>query len=119
MSVENWRALCFMLRHPITLLKKNMSTPVYISRNFVEFGPFKTDEILDFHSRGILGELDHVREEGQDDWVFISEWAAKTSKPAKAAPKAKAAPAPAPAAKKAAVKAAPAPAKKAAAKKAK
>ncbi|MDB6073396.1 MAG: hypothetical protein JWO89_1036 [Verrucomicrobiaceae bacterium] len=95
-----------------------MSTPVYISRNFVEFGPFNTDEILDFHSRGILGELDHVREEGQDDWVFISEWAAKTNNPA---PKAKAAPASVPVpAKKAAIKvAAPAPAKKAATKKAK
>jgi len=100
-----------------------MSAPVYISRNFVEFGPFKPAEILDFNSRGILGELDHVREEGQDDWVFISEWVAKAGKPAAKAeatkPKAAPAAAPAPAAKKAAVKAAaPAPAKKAAAKKA-
>ena len=101
-----------------------MSTPVYISRNFVEFGPFKPAEILDFHSRGILGELDHVREESQDDWVFISEWVAKAKpsptpaspKPAVAKPKAAPAAATPPAAKKAAVKAAPA--KKAAAKKA-
>lgn len=102
-----------------------MSTSVYISRNFVEFGPFKPAEILDFHSRGILGELDHVREESQDDWVFISEWVAKAKpssptpaspKPAVAKPKAAPAAATPPAAKKAAVKAAPA--KKAAAKKA-
>ncbi|MDB6137866.1 MAG: hypothetical protein JWO94_938 [Verrucomicrobiaceae bacterium] len=95
-----------------------MSTPIYISRNFVEFGPFKSEEIVDFHSRGILGELDHVRNEGQDDWVFISEWIIKTTGPApKPTVKPKAAPAPvAAAAKKVAT--APVPSKKAASKKA-
>ena len=96
-----------------------MSTAIYISRNFVEFGPFKPAELINFHSRGILGELDHVREDGHDDWVFISEWVAKSTPKAPAKIKA-AAPAPvsapAPAAKKAAAKKAPA--KKAAAKKA-
>ena len=103
-----------------------MSKPIFISRNFVEFGPFLASEVLDFHGRGILGELDHVREDGQDEWLFITEWVAN-GKPAKAAAKPKAeAPAPAPveapapAAKKAAAPAAKAPAaKKAAAKKAK
>ena len=104
-----------------------MSTPIFISRNFVEFGPFLSTEILDFHGRGILGDLDHVREDGQDEWLFITEWVEKVKTPApKAAAKPKvepvaavapAAPIAAPAAKKAAVKA-PA-AKKAAAKKTK
>ena len=94
-----------------------MSTPIFISRNFVEFGPFVATEILDFHSRGILGELDHVREEGKDDWVFIAEWVATTGKPASKAPaKHKPEPKAEPAAKKAATKTAPA--KKASAKKA-
>ena len=87
-----------------------MSKPVYISRNFVEFGPFKTEELVDFHQRGILGELDHVREEGHDDWLFIGEWIAKAGKNT-------AKPSAPPAAKKAAA-AKKAPAKKAAAKKA-
>ena len=97
-----------------------MSTPIFISRNFVEFGPFLPVEIIDFHGRGILGELDHVREDGQDEWLFITEWVEKSKAPAPKAPVAKkavAVKAPAPAAKKAAVKA-PA-AKKAAAKKGK
>jgi len=101
-----------------------MSIPIFISRNFVEFGPFLPVEIIDFHGRGILGELDHVREDGQDEWLFITEWVEKSKAPAAKAPAPKApaakkavVTAPAPAAKKAAVKA-PA-AKKAAAKKAK
>ncbi len=101
-----------------------MSTPIFISRNFVEFGPFLSTEILDFHGRGILGDLDHVREDGEDEWLFITEWVEKAKKPAakaaakpKAEPVAAVAPPAAPAAKKAATKA-PA-AKKAAAKKAK
>ena len=80
-----------------------MSNPIYISRNFVEFGPFKPEEIIDFHTRGILGELDHVCEKGQTDWVYIAEWIAHQSAHA---PEAHAKPKPkaAPAAKKAATK---------------
>ena len=78
-----------------------MSTLAYISRNFVEFGPFKKEEVLDFHSRGILGELDHVREDGSDVWIYIGEWIPKAPV---AAPKAKAKSTPKPAAKKAATK---------------
>ena len=91
-----------------------MSTPVYISRNFVEFGPFKPEEVVDFHTRGILGELDHVREDGQDDWHFIGQWIEKA--PKAAPPKTK--PSPVPAAKKAAAKAATKTTTKVAAKKA-
>ncbi len=62
---------------------KIMSNSIYISRSFVEFGPFLPAEILDFHQRGILGPLNHVRAHGQDEWLFIGEWAARTAKPAK------------------------------------
>lgn len=92
-----------------------MSKPVYISRNFVEFGPFKAEELVDFHNRGILGELDHVREEGHDDWLFIGEWIAKKSS---GSPKPSVPAEAVPAAKKVAAAAKKAPAKKAAAKKA-
>jgi hypothetical protein len=80
-----------------------MSTPIYISRNFVEFGPFKPEEVLDFHARGILGELDHVCEKGNTDWVYIGEWVSHMTAPA---PKAHAKPKPAATKKVAAKKAA-------------
>jgi hypothetical protein len=93
--------------------QKNMM--FYLSRAFVEFGPFASPELTSFHQRGLLKDTDYVRAEGSDDWLHVNDWVAKapTSKaaaaPKKAAPKkpksAPAAPAPAvPAAKKAAVK---------------
>ena len=68
-----------------------MNYSIFISRNFVEFGPFQPKEILDFHTRGILGELDHLREQGKEDWLLIAEWVEQGTKPAKPAVK-KAAP---------------------------
>ena len=97
------------------------TTPVYLSRAFVEFGPFSVEEMKNFYSRGLLQEIDHIRPEGSDHWLHLMDWVnslpATETKPAakKAAPVKKAAPA----AKKtasAATKAAPAQAKKAAAK---
>ena len=75
-----------------------MNNSIIISRNFVEFGPFEPKEIIDFHKRGILGELDHLREQGKEDWLLIAEWVQQSAKPArpaikKAAPAAKKAPA--------------------------
>ena len=75
-----------------------MNKTIIISRNFVEFGPFEPKEILDFHKRGILGELDHLREQGKEDWLLIAEWVQQSAKPARpaiknAAPAAKKAPA--------------------------
>ncbi|GEP43296.1 GYF domain-containing protein [Brevifollis gellanilyticus] len=94
---------------------------LYLSRAFVEFGPFPTDEMTSFYQRGLLKDSDYVRAENTDNWLHVNEWA--DSLPAAEAP---AAPAPKkPAAKKAAPAPAPAPepaapvAKKAAAKKAK
>lgn len=94
-----------------------MSTLLYLSRAFVEFGPFTPAEMQGFYSRGILKDSDYIRLETSDAWLHVSEWAA-TLPPVKvetpAAPPAKKA-----AAKKTATPAAKkAPAKKAAKKKA-
>ena len=35
-----------------------MSNLVYLSRSFVEFGPFTPQELLDFSKRGILKGID-------------------------------------------------------------
>lgn len=97
-----------------------MNESLYLSRSFVEFGPFSLVELQGFYKRGILQDSDYVSASG-GAWVHVSEWAAALPAPApapkeaapakKAAPKAKAAePAPVAAA---------APAKKAATKKAK
>lgn len=97
---------------------------LYLSRAFVEFGPFPTDEMTSFYQRGLLKDSDYVRAENTDNWLHVNEWA--DSLPAAPAAEAPAAPAPKkPAAKKATPAPAPAPepaapvAKKAAAKKAK
>jgi hypothetical protein len=89
----------------------------YLSRAFVEFGPFPSAEMISFHERGLLQDTDYIRAEGTSDWLHVNDWAATQAAPAPV-------PAPAPkkpAAKKAAPVAAPAPvvAKKAAVKKAK
>lgn len=86
---------------------------LYLSRAFVEFGPFTSPEMQAFHARGILKDSDYIRPESSDSWVHVNEWAAAL--PAVEAPL----PTPPPAKKVAAKKAAaPAPAKKAPAKKA-
>lgn len=94
------------------------TTPVYLSRAFVEFGPFSVEEMKNFYSRGLLQEIDHIRPEGSDHWLHLMDWvnslpATETAAPKPAAKKAAPAKKSAPAAKKAA----PAPAKKAATKK--
>jgi hypothetical protein len=96
------------------------TNPVYLSRAFVEFGPFSVEEMKNFYSRGLLQEIDHIRPHGGEQWFHVMDWInsqpATETKPAakKAAPAKKATPAAkktAPAAKKVA-----APAKKAATK---
>lgn len=49
---------------------------LYISRAYVEFGPFTPDELRDFHARGILQEIDHIRAHGADDWLDLNQWLA-------------------------------------------
>ncbi len=70
-----------------------MKTLVYLSRAFVEFGPFSSEEMKDFHSRGLLRDIDHLRLHGEDKWLPLKVWAASVEAATKAAakPKAKAA----------------------------
>jgi hypothetical protein len=85
----------------------------YLSRAFVEFGPFPSAELISFHQRGLLKDTDYVRSEASEEWLHVYDWVAKvpnakdTAAPKAAAPK-KPKPAPAapalPAAKKVAVK---------------
>jgi hypothetical protein len=77
------------------------NTPVYLSRSFVEFGPFTPAEMKDFFSRGLLRDIDHIRHDGHDDWSSVTHWIAQADTAPKATPKAapKAKPAATPAAK--------------------
>ncbi len=86
---------------------------LYLSRAFVEFGPFATEELSSFYKRGILKETDYVRAEGTEDWLHVEDWASSllpASAPAEKKPVAE---------KKAKPAAEPVKAKKAPAKKAK
>ncbi|WP_009962384.1 hypothetical protein [Verrucomicrobium spinosum] len=71
-----------------------MSTQVYLSRNFTEFGAFTVAEILDFKKRGIVLDGDFIREDGSSAWVpslnFLSSLPEPKPTTLKAAPKAKA-----------------------------
>lgn len=51
-----------------------MEPLVYISRYFVEFGPFLGSEIADLHKRRVLGPSDYAREAGAERWMPVSEW---------------------------------------------
>lgn len=105
-----------------------MNETIYLSRSFVEFGPFTTAEMHDFYKRGILQDTDYVSIPG-GGWTHVNDWVASLKTPvvsvppAKPVAEAKKAAAPAAEAKakapEAAAAPAPAPAKKAAVKKAK
>ncbi len=60
-----------------------MNQLVYVSRAFVEFGPFTTQEVLDFEKRGILCNADYLRNDGQSEWIHVQDWIAIAAKPAK------------------------------------
>ncbi len=51
-----------------------MKDLVYLSRTFVEFGPFSKTEILDFQKRGLLNDSDYLRSEGTEAWLPCQEW---------------------------------------------
>lgn len=57
-----------------------MSAKIDVSRKFVEFGPFSSDEILDFLERGILHSSDHVKEHGSIGWLPLIQWMASVPK---------------------------------------
>ena len=46
----------------------------YLSRAFVEFGPFSTEEMLSFQQRGLLKDTDYIRAEGTDTWIHVGDW---------------------------------------------
>ncbi|MFN0077451.1 MAG: hypothetical protein ACKVY0_13355 [Prosthecobacter sp.] len=78
-----------------------MKDLVYLSRAFVEFGPFTKAEILDFQKRGMLSAADYLRDEASDTWLHYQEWLTIVPMPApKLVKKPAPAPAKAPAAKK-------------------
>jgi hypothetical protein len=66
-----------------------MNDLFYLSRYFVEFGPFPKKDILDLKKRGLLYPTDYLLAVGSDAWVQIDEWmssmAAAPVKAAKAA----------------------------------
>lgn len=101
-----------------------MKDSLFLSRSFVEFGPFEATEMLSFHKRGLLKDSDYVRSESSDAWIHVNEWAEETLIPQAVpaeppAPKAEKAVIPTPPTKAAPAAKKAAPAKKAAAKKAK
>lgn len=59
-----------------------MTKTFILSRNFVEFGPFAAREIVDFHSRGIVGDRDYLKPVDSDSWLALPEWIATAPKPA-------------------------------------
>ena len=61
------------------------SPSIYLSRAFVEFGPFTEAEVITFYQRGILHISDHVRTSIEPDWLPVSEWAASKGCTSKAA----------------------------------
>lgn len=56
---------------------------LYLSRAFVEFGPFPTQEMQGFYQRGLLKETDYIRTESTDTWVHIQDWATDLPAPEK------------------------------------
>lgn len=69
-----------------------MKDLVYLSRSFVEFGPFTKAEILDFQKRGLLTDSDYLRDQGSDTWLHYQEWLTVVPMPAPKAEKKPAAP---------------------------
>ena len=47
---------------------------VFVSRYFVEFGPFLGTEVSDLYKRRVFGPTDYAREAGSTRWMPISEW---------------------------------------------
>jgi hypothetical protein len=66
-----------------------MNDSYFLSRAYVEFGPFPAAEMLDFFDRGLLREADYILGEStQSNWLHVSEWVALHRAPANASKKA-------------------------------
>ena len=61
------------------------SPSIYLSRAFVEFGPFTEEEVITFYQRGILHISDHVRTLAEPLWTPVAEWATAMGCSSKAA----------------------------------
>ena len=58
-----------------------MKDAIYLSRSFVEFGPFTASELKDFYKRGILKDSDYVSADASGSWLHVNEWIAGTKTP--------------------------------------
>ena len=61
---------------------------IYLSRNYVEFGPFEPAEISDFLQRAIVTGADHLHITGTDAWITVNDWLAAQARSAPARAKA-------------------------------
>jgi hypothetical protein len=53
-----------------------MSTPIiFMSRAYVEFGPFTLEEFHMFKDRGIFRDTDYFRKEGESSWLHVIDFA--------------------------------------------
>jgi hypothetical protein len=59
---------------------------IFLSRNFVEFGPFTSEEMSGFAARGILLEGDFVKSNGADSWQPCIDWLSTINTPAPKTP---------------------------------
>ena len=66
-----------------------MKDAFYLSRSFVDFGPFKKSEIDDFVKRGIVVPSDYIRLELTTDWMSVQDWLINPKPAAAKKPKAK------------------------------
>lgn len=62
-----------------------MKDAYYLSRAYVEFGPFPSVELLGFHDRGLLKPSDYISGAGvHGSWISVSDWVTAQKAPPKA-----------------------------------
>ena len=66
-----------------------MKDSLYLSRSFVEFGPFSVAEMQDFYKRGLLKDTDYVSADSAGEWLHVGEWASTVKAAAGSKPAAK------------------------------
>ena len=61
-----------------------MKDAYYLSRAYVEFGPFPAIEILGFYDRGLLKSSDYISGAGvHGSWIPVSDWVTVRKSPPK------------------------------------
>lgn len=64
-----------------------MKDAYYLSRAYVEFGPFPSVELLGFHDRGLLKSYDYISGAGiHGAWIPATDWVTAQKTPSKAVP---------------------------------